>query len=45
MTRYLAAGQICTAIAGPRIAVTAVVVAWTDYSWFASAFDGSGRSR
>ncbi|MFF4763107.1 low temperature requirement protein A [Streptomyces sp. NPDC001292] len=39
LAHYLTAGQAGTAVTGFLIAVTAVVVAWTDYSWFASAFD------
>ncbi|MFF4764770.1 low temperature requirement protein A [Streptomyces sp. NPDC001292] len=39
LAHYLTAGHTGTAVTGFLIAVTAVVVAWTDYSWFASAFD------
>ncbi|GAA2066464.1 low temperature requirement protein A [Catenulispora yoronensis] len=36
---YLVERHVGTALAGFLTAVTAIVVAWTDYSWFTSAFD------
>ncbi|GAA1980505.1 low temperature requirement protein A [Catenulispora subtropica] len=36
---YLAQGRVGTEVAGFATAVTAIVVAWGDYSWFTSAYD------
>jgi low temperature requirement protein LtrA len=39
LAHYLANGHVSSAIAGYCLAVSAVVVAWMNYSWFASAYD------
>jgi low temperature requirement protein LtrA len=39
LAHFLAEGHLATAIGGFSIAVLAVVWAWMNYSWFASAYD------